>query len=342
MYPIETPSGRQVSDSYAMSAGALQQTGEIAVPLVMSYYGLFGGGMDNYLGAGLSLLGTGVDLYNSISNRHAQGEANEANIALAREQMAWSEAMWNKQNEYNLPSAQMERFKQAGLNPNLIYGQGNAGNAGAVGSYNRATVQPKRLEFQTLPVLSQYMDLQAKSAQVDNLREQNKLIAAQAYTEAARGREASSSADITARENRFQAAAESSPYFEALSVDARRAVLDAQVHGATSAAQKLFLQGQEYRVGDRTIDLKDIDLSIHRLQRMLLSKQITQAEYDNAIRAIEVGTTGEKYKQSQIDTFIKSYSRQLRELGVNPDTNNIIDAVLRPLGRLLDKWGIKR
>ena len=32
------------------------------------------------------------------------------------------------QNWYNSPAQQMYRFKQAGLNPNLIYGQGNAGN----------------------------------------------------------------------------------------------------------------------------------------------------------------------------------------------------------------------
>lgn len=30
--------------------------------------------------------------------------------------------MWNKQNAYNSPAAQMERLKQAGLNPNLAYG----------------------------------------------------------------------------------------------------------------------------------------------------------------------------------------------------------------------------
>ena len=39
----------------------------------------------------------------------------------------WSKnlEMWNLQNEYNSPSAQMERFKEAGLNPNLIYGPGS-------------------------------------------------------------------------------------------------------------------------------------------------------------------------------------------------------------------------
>lgn len=38
---------------------------------------------------------------------------------------------WDRQNAYNSPKAQMERFKEAGLNPNLMYGQGTPGNASA-------------------------------------------------------------------------------------------------------------------------------------------------------------------------------------------------------------------
>lgn len=39
--------------------------------------------------------------------------------------------MWNMQNEYNTPANQMKRYREAGLNPNLIYGSGqaSAGNA---------------------------------------------------------------------------------------------------------------------------------------------------------------------------------------------------------------------
>lgn len=33
-----------------------------------------------------------------------------------------SEDAWNKQNEYNSPLSQMQRYRDAGLNPNLIYG----------------------------------------------------------------------------------------------------------------------------------------------------------------------------------------------------------------------------
>jgi len=42
--------------------------------------------------------------------------------------------MWNKTNEYNSPQAQMDRFVSAGLNPNLIYGDGASTLAQYVGS----------------------------------------------------------------------------------------------------------------------------------------------------------------------------------------------------------------
>lgn len=51
------------------------------------------------------------------------------NKKLAEQQNQYNLDMWNLQNEYNSPSAQMRRFQDAGLNPNLIYGQGTNGNA---------------------------------------------------------------------------------------------------------------------------------------------------------------------------------------------------------------------
>lgn len=44
---------------------------------------------------------------------------------------------WETQNEYNSPVQQVGRYRKAGLNPNLIYGSGqaSAGNAGALPAY---------------------------------------------------------------------------------------------------------------------------------------------------------------------------------------------------------------
>lgn len=51
------------------------------------------------------------------------------NQRLQEQQNQYNLDMWRLQNEYNSPQAQMQRFEDAGLNPNLIYGQGTSGNA---------------------------------------------------------------------------------------------------------------------------------------------------------------------------------------------------------------------
>lgn len=51
------------------------------------------------------------------------------NTELQDRQNQFNLDMWNLQNEYNSPQAQMKRYEEAGLNPALIYSQGNPGNA---------------------------------------------------------------------------------------------------------------------------------------------------------------------------------------------------------------------
>lgn len=61
----------------------------------------------------------------------AQKEENqktrEYNLSLAKLQNQWNIDQWQRENQYNTPAAQMARFKAAGLNPDLIYGQSNTG-----------------------------------------------------------------------------------------------------------------------------------------------------------------------------------------------------------------------
>ena len=59
-----------------------------------------------------------------------QKKANEANMKLQQNQLNWNKNMWHMNNEYNSPAAQMQRYREAGLNTHLMYGQGSEGNAG--------------------------------------------------------------------------------------------------------------------------------------------------------------------------------------------------------------------
>lgn len=86
-------------------------------------------------GKGAGLLGLAGSLGSSlISNRGAfrrQKYADDRNIEF-----------WNMQNRYNHPLAQIERLKEAGLNPNLIYGSSVAGATGSAGSIAPSKAAP--------------------------------------------------------------------------------------------------------------------------------------------------------------------------------------------------------
>ncbi len=64
-----------------------------------------------------------------------QRSVNKANFKMAEWQNARNIENWQMQNEYNSPANQMQRLKDAGLNPNLVYGNGsvvgNSANAPA-------------------------------------------------------------------------------------------------------------------------------------------------------------------------------------------------------------------
>lgn len=51
-------------------------------------------------------------------------------------------ASTREQNEYNSPASQMERFRDAGLNPHLIYSQGSAGNQPSATQYESPDINP--------------------------------------------------------------------------------------------------------------------------------------------------------------------------------------------------------
>lgn len=57
-----------------------------------------------------------------ISSQQDFNRQLNAQIALQDRQNQFNLDMWNRQNEYNSPKAQMQRLADAGLNPNLAYG----------------------------------------------------------------------------------------------------------------------------------------------------------------------------------------------------------------------------
>lgn len=77
---------------------------------------------DAIISAGASFAGS---LANLFSGQHQANKAFERQKELMRIQNQYAIDNWNRENNYNTPSAQMQRLRDAGLNPNLVYGQGS-------------------------------------------------------------------------------------------------------------------------------------------------------------------------------------------------------------------------
>lgn len=84
-------------------------------------------------------------IYDTYQTNRTAKKNTELTIAAQREEAekAYQRSiqMWQMQNAYNTPAQQMQRFGAAGLNANLIYGQGNAGNANNAPSYQAPNLQ---------------------------------------------------------------------------------------------------------------------------------------------------------------------------------------------------------
>lgn len=87
---------------------------------------------------------------------------------LAEEEWARNLEMWNRMNEYNHPSAQMSRLKDAGLNPYLVYASGASVTASSPPVYRAGDVRPTLLP----PNLMLYQTLKAGMQQLELGRQQ--------------------------------------------------------------------------------------------------------------------------------------------------------------------------
>lgn len=117
--------------------------------------------------------GAGVNAYVARQMNHEQRQYNNQMYV---QQRLDALADWNRNNAYNHPQQQMERLKEAGLNPNLIYGKG-AGDmtsppirASDPGSYKPHVPQ---FDFSRI---AQFQDTQVRQAQMDNMRIQGELM----------------------------------------------------------------------------------------------------------------------------------------------------------------------
>ncbi|AXH77291.1 MAG: DNA pilot protein [Microviridae sp.] len=128
----------------------------------------------NLIGGLGSALGTALSARRENQNIKM---ANEQNKYMAQYQYNKDLENWNRVNEYNSPAAQMERFKAAGLNPNLIYSRGSAGLASEIPRYQAPQSDFSFRPFTNIPeAISKYQEYQMNRAGLENKKAQNMLL----------------------------------------------------------------------------------------------------------------------------------------------------------------------
>lgn len=220
----------------------------------MDWEALAGSGANS----GLNIAG---NIISNTANTMAATRQNERNQANWATQNQWNIDQWNRQNEYNSPQAQMARYKEAGLNPHLIYGTGSAsaGNASTVNKsdikgYSRAEAKSVT---QGMDAYGDYARFKNIEAQTDNVKQQENLNKQSAYLKATEN--SVKSLDL----QRDQAT-----YGE--SIDAIKVNLEQQEHNARKAGieadvsegskqARINMAGQQLRNAEKTGDILKLE-----------------------------------------------------------------------------------
>lgn len=128
------------------------------------------------IGAGMIVSGI-ISALGSLAGNTVGGIfQNRANAQLAKENREFALDMWNRENEYNLPINQVQRYRDAGLNPALMAGQISPGNTSAPKSFDNVgrdysyIRRSSEMFNQAVSMVGSLMDLETKKAQKENIQ----------------------------------------------------------------------------------------------------------------------------------------------------------------------------
>lgn len=254
--------------------------------------------------------------------------------SLAEQQNQFNIDMWKMQADYNSPQAQMERYKQAGLNPNLIYGQGSNGNMSsapqmvtpeapnnseAFGSMGEGLAKLFNIEnIRTIRANRKKAEAEATQSQVDaaNAKDQREAMA-----------DFSSLYDFNTSTGRYEWANPDVMVSAPLSRSARRLKRDT---GATSARSYYFSQELANDYTKRV--LLPYRAKLYGAQENYLQPQIWMANYEKSHYPVSywIGQGGKAVHSLSEFTGMFNPSRYLMPLG----TKN--RGYLTPSGRVLN------
>lgn len=225
-----------------------------------------------------------ASLVDGATNIFGQASANNQNQQLAEQQANWNLQaqqnqqafdleMWERANLYNSPIEQMARFKEAGLNPHLIYGKGTPGNAMPLRSPDVKPYDRAQMDSVTrgLSVFGDHFKFKNLQAQTNNT-EANTSV--QMQEAALKGAQTAESAMRTAR----------GAFDLKLAKDLRQNSIDAAVAGLDEAKAKAREATSRANYSDRqqeaTLNLRRTEIANKLKDGKIKDAQVAVNELD--------------------------------------------------------------
>lgn len=230
---------------------------------------------------------------------------------------------WMMQQEYNSPKNQMARFKEAGLNPNLIYGQTNEAPAVRSSEYHVSNrEQPK---WQTPDVASgimSYQDITTKQAQTDNIKAMTDIAKQDLVNKALSGYSLALDNVIKSEDARIKPGlADSQLQAAKLSVDKASKELELM-----EQTKQIALRDDQRRAAQNAQSLRE---GYARIKQMEMQNAKTDAER----KKIEAEMKGILNSQELQELDLK-----LKRMGIQPGDNMFF----RVLGQIINSPDVKK
>lgn len=240
----------------------------------------------------------GSSVASGMLNKSAAESTNKMQIDYAREAYARERkdalADWQMQNDYNSPAATMQRLRQAGLSPNLMYGSAANMPASKMASPSMQSINPSTPRYDVQDPIAAYLNTEVQQAQIDNMKTQNAVLTAEKALKLLQGESLKFDTDFR-RETKGLAV-------ESLDAALRktRADIDAVTHGNQRAQelQKGTLQEQAQKVA-------------------LLGVQTRAAQQGIQLTASQIDEAKERIKNAQKQGLLLDLERQLKQKDVD-------------------------
>ncbi len=242
---------------------------------------------------------------NYFSNR----AANRENVALAQMQNQWNIDQWNRENFYNRPDQQMARLKAAGLNPNLVFANGDMMNEAASSpqmTSGAGMVRPYQIDPLTAAQISNL------NAQTEKTRSETETIE---QTRASIIDQLDSQVDLNRKsiENLQSQIEQRVKQNDLTDAQISKIKFDRMMEG------KRYMLDKDRLKHENNLTDQQAEQCVAEIKRILAEKRVTDREYQEMIWTFSIRKSGLEAAVGLTEAQTKSANATARKLGFEGD-----------------------